>query len=182
MYSLFNYFILWVKYYSITHLLLINVQNTSMFARTIKECFNFCFCNILSPEWANGMLTAQFSLKYWELLGQTCIHNDGDLDSIPGSERSPGEGNGNPLQYSCPPTPQKRGSKKYFGEANGNPLQCSCLENPRDGGPSWASIYGVAQSWTQLKQLSSSRSNMDILDKFGADKLGPNIKTLHRIA
>ena len=42
------------------------------------------------------------------------------------------------------------------GEGNGNPFQCSCLENPRDGGAWWASIYGVAQSWTQLKQLSSS--------------------------
>ena len=35
------------------------------------------------------------------------------------------------------------------------PLQCSCLENPRDGGAWWAAIYGVAQSQTQLKRLSS---------------------------
>ena len=42
------------------------------------------------------------------------------------------------------------------GEGNGNPLQCSCLENPRDRGAWWAAIYGVAQSWTQLKWLSSS--------------------------
>ena len=39
---------------------------------------------------------------------------------------------------------------------NGNPLQCSCLENPRDGGAWWAAVYGVAQSWTRLKWLSSS--------------------------
>ena len=39
---------------------------------------------------------------------------------------------------------------------HGNPLQCSCLENPRDGGAWWAAIYGVAQSQTRLKQLSSS--------------------------
>ena len=45
------------------------------------------------------------------------------------------------------------------GEGNGNPLQCSCLENPRDGGAWWAAIYGVAQSQTRLKQLSSSSSN-----------------------
>ena len=44
------------------------------------------------------------------------------------------------------------------GEGNGNPLQCSCLENPRDGGAWWAAIYGVAQSRTQLKRLSSSTS------------------------
>ena len=41
-------------------------------------------------------------------------------------------------------------------EGNGNPLQCSCLENPRDKGAWWAAVYGVAQSQTQLKRLSSS--------------------------
>ena len=46
-----------------------------------------------------------------------------------------------------------------FGEGNGNPLQCSCLENPRDGGAWWAAIYGVAQSRTRLKRLSSSSSS-----------------------
>ena len=39
------------------------------------------------------------------------------------------------------------------------PLQCSCLENPRDGGDWWAAVYGVAQSWTRLKRLSSSSSS-----------------------
>ena len=47
-------------------------------------------------------------------------------------------------------------SLSRIGEGNGNPLQCSCLENPRDGGAWWAAIYGVAQSRTRLKQLSSS--------------------------
>ena len=42
---------------------------------------------------------------------------------------------------------------------NGNPLQCSCLENPRDGGAWWAAVYGVAQSRTRLKRLSSSSSS-----------------------
>ena len=46
-----------------------------------------------------------------------------------------------------------------LGEGNGNPLQYSCLENPRDGGTWWAAVYGVAQSWTRLKQLSSSCSS-----------------------
>ena len=58
----------------------------------------------------------------------------GEPGSIPGLGRSPGEG-------------------------NGNPLRCSCLENPRDGGASWAAVYGVAQSRTQLKRLSSSSNN-----------------------
>ena len=39
------------------------------------------------------------------------------------------------------------------GEENGNPLQCSCLENPRDGD---GAVYGVTQSWTRLRWLSSS--------------------------
>ena len=38
------------------------------------------------------------------------------------------------------------------------PTQCSCLENPRDGGAWWAAVYGVAQSRTRLKRLSSSSS------------------------
>ena len=49
--------------------------------------------------------------------------NAGDLGSIPGLGRSPGEGNGNPLQYSC-------------------------LENPMDGGAWWATVHGVAESDT----------------------------------
>ena len=48
-----------------------------------------------------------------------------------------------------------------IGEGNGNPLQCSCLENPRDGGAWWAAVCGVAQSWTRLKRLSSSSSNVE---------------------
>ena len=45
------------------------------------------------------------------------------------------------------------------GEGNGTPLQYSCLENPMDGGAWWAAIYGVAQSRTRLKRLSSSSSS-----------------------
>ena len=46
------------------------------------------------------------------------------------------------------------------GEGNGNPLQCSCLENPRDSGVWWAAVYGVTQSRTWLKWLSSSSSRL----------------------
>ena len=90
-----------------------------------------------------------------------------------------GEGNGTPLQYSCLENPMDGGalvgcspwgcggsdtterlhfhlSLSCIGEGNGNPLQCSCLENPRDRGACWAAVYGVAQSRTRLKQLSSS--------------------------
>ena len=51
-------------------------------------------------------------------------------------------------------------SLSCVGEGNGNPLQCSCLRNPRDGEAWWASVYGVAQSRTRLKRLSSSNSNV----------------------
>ena len=47
-------------------------------------------------------------------------------------------------------------SLSCIGEGNGNPPQYSCLENPRDGGARWAAVYGVSQSWTRLKRLSSS--------------------------
>ena len=60
-----------------------------------------------------------------------------------------------------------------IGEGNGNPLQCSCLENPRDGGAWWAAVYGVAESQTRLKQLSSSSKNKN--------KIQPNFKNGKRI-
>ena len=47
-------------------------------------------------------------------------------------------------------------SLSCVGEGNGNPLQCSCPENPREGGAWWAAVYGVTQSRTRLKRLSSS--------------------------
>src|SRR5574337_387915 len=53
-------------------------------------------------------------------------------------------------------------SLSCIGEGNGNPFQYSCLENPRDGGAWWAAVYGVAQSWTRLKRLSSSSSSFNI--------------------
>ena len=55
--------------------------------------------------------------------GKAPAYNAGDPGLIPGSGRSPGEGNGNPLQYSC-------------------------LENPMDGGAWWATVHGVAKSLT----------------------------------
>ena len=47
-------------------------------------------------------------------------------------------------------------SLSCIGEGNSNPLQYSCLENPRDGEAWWAAVYGIAQSRTWLKRLSSS--------------------------
>ena len=64
-----------------------------------------------------------------------------------------------------------------IGEGNGNPLQYSCLENPRDGGAWWATIYGVAQSQTRLKWLRSSRSSR-ILDEHVKVKVAQSCPTL----
>ena len=54
-------------------------------------------------------------------------------------------------------------SLSCIGEGNSNSLQCSCLENPRDSGAWWAAIYGVAQSRTRPKWLSSSSSMYHLL-------------------
>ena len=51
-------------------------------------------------------------------------------------------------------------SLSCIGEGNGNPLQCSCLENPRAGGAWWAAVYGVTQSRTRLKRLSTAAAYM----------------------
>ena len=77
----------------------------------------------------------------------------------------PGKSHGQRSLVGCSPWGRKEWVTEWLhfhfslsctGEGNGNPLQCSCLENPRDSGAWWAAVYGVAQSWTQLKQLSSS--------------------------
>ena len=63
------------------------------------------------------------------------------------------------VNYLCTSFVHFHFSFSCIGEGNGNPLQCSCLENPRDGGAWWAAVYGVAQSRTRLKRLSSSSSS-----------------------
>ena len=51
------------------------------------------------------------------------------------------------------------GSRRSSGEGSGNPVQCSCLENPMDRGAWWATVLGVAKSWTQLSNLNNDESN-----------------------
>ena len=82
--------------------------------------------------------TSTFYLQFYCLWGfpgsldgkASNAYNAGDLGLIPGLGRSPGEGNGNPLQYSC-------------------------LENPMDQGAWWATVHGVAKSRTRLSDFSS---------------------------
>ena len=63
---------------------------------------------------------------------------------------------------------------------NGNPLQCSCLEDPRDGGAWWAAVYGVAQSQTRLKRLSSSSSSSSRASLIHTQSSEPSLFTLSR--
>ena len=82
----------------------------------------------------------------------------------------PGKSHGRRSLVGCSPWGRKESdtterlhfpfSLSCIGEGNGNPLQCSCLENPRDGGAWWAAVYGISQSWTRLKRLSSSSSKV----------------------
>ena len=67
--------------------------------------------------------------------------NVGDPGSIPGSGRPPGEGNGNPLQYSC-------------------------LENPLDGGALWAIVHGVSKSRTRLSDFTSLHTLKKLNNKY----------------
>ena len=49
---------------------------------------------------------------------------------------------------------QSLGGEDSPGEGNGNPLQYSCLQNPMDGGAWWATVHGVAKSWTRLSDFT----------------------------
>ena len=71
-------------------------------------------------------------------------------------------------------------SLSCIGGGDGNPLQCSCLENPRDRGAWLAAIYGVTQSWTRLKWLSSS-SSRTFNSLFDCVKFVRNYQMAHRV-
>ena len=90
--------------------------------------------------------------------------NAGDLGSIPGLGRSPGEGNGKPLQYSC-------------------------LENPMDGGAWWATVHGVSKSRTWLNDFTFTHSSILawripwIEERGGLQSLGhKELETTERLA
>ena len=95
--------------------------------------------------------------------GKVSAYNAGDWSSIPGSGRFPGEGNGNPLQYCC-------------------------LENPLDGGAWWATVHGVANSWTRLNNFTShfsaewSDNTLPLQGVLGRMNRKGSIKKLHLMA
>ena len=85
-------------------------------------------------------------LLMYAFCGKASAHNGGDLGSIPGSGRSPGEGNGYPLQYSC-------------------------LGNPMDGGTWWATVHGVTKSRrTRRNDFTFVQSQPHFLDLFPQTK------------
>ena len=85
--------------------------------------------------------------------GKASTYNEGDPGLIPGLGRSPGEGNGNPLQYSC-------------------------LENPTDGGASWVTVHGVTKSQTQLNDFTFTfKSCVTLSDPM--DYCTPGCSVLH---
>ena len=95
-------------------------SNESTLRMRWPKYWSFSFSIIPSKEWTS--LVTQ--------MGKVSVCNAGDPGLIPGLGRSPGEGNGSPLQYSC-------------------------LENPMDGGAWWATVHGVAKNWTQLSDFTS---------------------------
>ena len=96
----------------------------------------------VKPSWNLHVSKSLFCIclnRCWGFLGSSVVKesacstgDEGHADSIPGPGRSPGEGNGNPLQYSC-------------------------LENPMDRGTWWATVHGVAKNWTWLSESCMQR-------------------------
>ena len=127
-------------------------------------------CNFLSHKWKKPVTIYTTS----HILYDTCYH----LYEVPrvGVSRErvvvmPGKSHGRRSLVGCSPWGHEESdtteqlhfhfSFSGIGEGNGNSLHCSCLENPRDRGAWWAAVYGVAQSRTRLKRLSSSSRAME---------------------
>ena len=115
------------------------------------------------------MEETQGSTNGWvDKQNEVYIHNGRRRQWHPTPVLLPGKSHGRRNLVGCNPWGRKESdtteqlhfhfSLSCIGEGNGNPPQCSCLENPRDGGAWWAAVYGVAQSRTRLKRLSSSSS------------------------
>ena len=112
----------------------------------------------------------QIHITIWYLcILQYCNYNKFNWQWHPTPVLLPGKSHGRRSLVGCSPWGREESDmteRLHFhfllsciGEGNGNPLQCSCLENPRDSGAWWTAIYGVAQSRTWLKRLSSSSTS-----------------------
>ena len=121
---------------------------------------------LMSPALASGFFTTSATWEAHECVYiyiQVCIRG---RQWHPTPVLLPGKSHGRRSLVGCSPWSREESdvteqlhfhfSLSCIGEGNGNPLQYSCLENPREGGAWWAAVYGVAQSRTRLKRLSSS--------------------------
>ena len=109
-----------------------------------------------------------FSIKKTTMgkIAANLLWNDGSRQWHPTPVLLPGKSHGWRSLVGCSPWGRYKSdtterlhfhsSLSCIGEGGGNPLQNSCLENPRDRGAWWAAVYGVTQSRTRLKRLSSS--------------------------
>ena len=152
------------------------VQFTYTYIHSFSDSFPICYYRILNrvpcaTQWVLvGYLFYMMSCVYWRMQWQ------------PTPVLLPGKSHGWKSLVGCGPWGREESdtteqlhfhfSLSRIGEGNGNPLQYSCLENPRDGGAWWAAVYGVAQSWTRLQQLSSSSSSVCMLSQ------APNLSLL----
>ena len=128
-------------------------HNIWIYLQILQRESIYCFCFLMSWNFSpifhlyggkvSPGLHSCFETPNWEILGwqalpgdsevKTSAWNAGDLGSIPGLGRSPGERNGNPLQYSC-------------------------LENPVEGGAWWATVHGISKSQTRLNDFTFTYS------------------------
>ena len=106
----------------------------------IREFGGSLLATVLSPKNYQLISSSNFTDFPGGSNSKESAYNAGDPGLIPGSGRSPGEGNSNPFQYSC-------------------------LENSMDGGAWWATVQGVAKSQTQLSDFTSQTPNKEILRK-----------------
>ena len=99
-----------------------------------RACLMYSFCRL------SGIIQVPNNIVGlpWWLSGKESACNARDLGSVPGLRRSPGEGNGYPLQYSC-------------------------LGNPMGRGPWWAIVHGIANSWTRLSSQTDTHTIMLLL-------------------
>ena len=114
----------WLPSPSILNIILLPTLRCMLNTSLNELCFPNSFCYLLYYYGQMGFLGGS------EIKAST--YNAGDLGLIPGSGRFPGEGNGNPLQYSC-------------------------LENPMDGGAWWTIVHGVSKSQTRLSDFTTSQ-------------------------
>ena len=129
---------------------------------SLSILFHWAICLFLCPY--HNLSCCCFVVSLWILLEKAMAPHSSTLAwKIPWMEEPGGLLSLGSLRVGYDWATSFHFSLSCIGEGNGNPLQYSCLENPRDEGAWWAAIYGVTQRWTRLKRLGSS-SSMDIMN------------------